>query len=408
MSTPFYDLASLVVVPSGYKSGKVYAQKPLTTDGQLTFSRASTATRVNSAGLIETVASNVPRLDYLGSTCPRLLLEPQRTNLALYSESFDNAGWSKAAQLSVTANSGTSPDGTTSADLIFANANSSNCVIFNGVTTTVSTVYTSSLFVKASGKSWVFIRGIDDGVGAYFNVSTGELGTVQAGVTATITNYGNGWYRCTVTQTASFTVGRLVILTVNANGSTSVTASGTDGLLIWGAQVEAGAYATSYIPTLGAAVTRGADAASKTGISSLIGQTEGTLFVDVNLDQRVNQTYMVISSGATTTSDYIGFSFRADTIVYEVVTGSALQASGTLTNSSTGQFKLAIGYKANDFVFYVNGTQIGTDSSGTAPACNDIVLYNSTFGQSIPLKYNQTLLFKTRLTNAQLAELTAL
>jgi len=78
MSTPFYDLASLVVVPSGYKASKVYAQKPLTTDGQLTFSRASTATRVNASGLIETVSSNVPRLDYTNSTCPKLLLEKQR------------------------------------------------------------------------------------------------------------------------------------------------------------------------------------------------------------------------------------------------------------------------------------------------------------------------------------------
>jgi hypothetical protein len=76
----FYDLASLVLVPSGYKASKVYAQKPLTADGQLTFSRASTATRVNASGLVETVASNVPRLDYLGSTCPKLLLEPQRRN----------------------------------------------------------------------------------------------------------------------------------------------------------------------------------------------------------------------------------------------------------------------------------------------------------------------------------------
>jgi hypothetical protein len=95
MSTPFYDLASLVVVPSGVKAQKVYAQKPMTTDGQLTFGRASTATRVNASGLIETVASNVPRLDYLGSTCPKLQLEPSRTNLALHSSAINNAAWVK-------------------------------------------------------------------------------------------------------------------------------------------------------------------------------------------------------------------------------------------------------------------------------------------------------------------------
>jgi hypothetical protein len=113
MSTPFYDLASLVIQPSGVKAQKVYAQKPMTTDGQLTFSRASTATRVNASGLIETVASNVPRLDYTNSTCPKLLLEPSRTNLALQSSAFNDAAWTKAG---VTLTSGQAdPFGGTSA-----------------------------------------------------------------------------------------------------------------------------------------------------------------------------------------------------------------------------------------------------------------------------------------------------
>jgi len=96
---------------------------------------------------------------------------------------------------------------------------------------------------------------------------------------------------------------------------------------IYGAQLEAGSYPTSYIPTIASTVTRNADVISKTGISSLIGQTEGAVFVDVNLNSRVTQTYFAISSSATAVTDYIGISFRASTIVFEVVKAGTLQAT---------------------------------------------------------------------------------
>jgi hypothetical protein len=85
--------ASLVVTPNGYKAGTLYSVIPNTTLGDMTVVRATTATRVNSAGLIESVANNVPRLDYLNASCPSLLLEPQRTNLQVYSEDFSNPAW---------------------------------------------------------------------------------------------------------------------------------------------------------------------------------------------------------------------------------------------------------------------------------------------------------------------------
>ena len=113
----FYDQASLVVVPSGYKSGKIYAQKPLTTDGQLTFTRASTATRVNASGLIASVASGVPRLDYTNSSCPKILLEPQRSNTITHSQDINNCFGAKSG-VTVTSDATTSPDGTANADLL--------------------------------------------------------------------------------------------------------------------------------------------------------------------------------------------------------------------------------------------------------------------------------------------------
>lgn len=230
----FYDDASLVMIPSCYKVSTVLCEKPTDGSGDLTFTRTGdTATRVNSSGLVEKV----------------------RTNLTLYSEQFDNASWTKGT-LTVTINAGAAPNGTTTADLIYPSANSSNSVIFNGITIANSTEYTNSIYVKASGKTWTYIRGINDGAGVWFDVANGVVGAMNIGVSGTIASVGSGWYRCSVTQTSSSTTGRLVVLVVDGNGSTAVTASGTNGLLIWGAQQETGV-ATAYIPTTTAAVSVG-------------------------------------------------------------------------------------------------------------------------------------------------------
>jgi hypothetical protein len=543
----FYDLASLVVVPSGYKASKVYAQKPLTTDGQLAFTRSTTATRVASNGLIEKVrtnlilrseafdnaswtksgvgtftsaittgftdptggtdaqrwlatigsvsdrafvrqlatltngipyaisfwvksntgssqdiyfmfqggavqattattswqrisysattsttsvlvgieakdlttdiliygfqlevgdittdyiatttaavsvgpVANVPRLDYLNSSCPRLLLEPQRTNLTTYSEQIDNAGWSKLSGAGgstpiVTANYGLAPDGTMSAERVQL-ARTTTSFSYSEVKQnfgTSGTQYTVSVYLKSlSGTPTIAIA--NDG--STFNYL------------ATLTN---DWVRYTATFTASGTASAELILYQQV-AATSLTAD----FLVWGFQAEAGAYATSYIPTLGASVTRVTDACSKTGISSLIGQTEGTIFFDVTLDSRASSTWFTVAPNLASGNVYIGIQIGATNLQAEVFDASSPQAVIPFNNSSTGRFKAALAYKANDFVFYVNGALVGTDTSGTVPACSALGLYN--YAQTPSVKYNQALLFKTRLTNAQLAELTA-
>jgi hypothetical protein len=167
-----------------------------------------------------------------------------------------------------------------------------------------------------------------------------------------------------------------------------------------------GSYATSYIgPTTSASATRVADACYKTGISSLIGQTEGVIFCDVQLDVRATYTYFAIAPNLGSAATYIGIGIEATRFNFEVV-NSGVQVSITYSNSSTGRFKIAFAYKQNDFVAYVNGTQVGTDTSGTVPACSALGLLNYDTNQ--PLKYNQAILFKTRLTNAELASLTTI
>jgi hypothetical protein len=166
-----------------------------------------------------------------------------------------------------------------------------------------------------------------------------------------------------------------------------------------------GSYATSYISTTSASATRVVDTATKTGISSLIGQTEGVIFADVYLDSRSSFTYFAIAPNLGATGAYIGVGFNATTFQFEVV-NSGIQASIPFSNSSTGRFKIAAAYKQNDFAFYVNGTQIGTDTSGTVPTCSELGL--TAYSQSASVYYNQVALFKTRLTNAELASLTTL
>ena len=329
--------------------------------------------------------ANVPRLDYLGSSCPRLLLEPQRTNLAFYSEQFNDAYWTKTAGTTITANTTISPDGYTNADTIaFAGSGDSiNLFLTTGLSVVSGTTYTMSLFTKSTTQV-VFFGGATGGSGT--NVYNGSV------------DYGNGWYRQSVTRTwsASGTVSVQLVITLGAVGST----------IAYGFQAEVGAYATSYIPTLGASVTRGADACSKTGISSLIGQTEGVIFFDVTLDSRASSTWFTVAPNLASGNVYIGIQIGSTNLQAEVFDAASPQAVISFTNSSTGRFKAALAYKANDFVFYVNGTLVGTDTSGTVPACSALGLYN--YAQTASVKYNQALLFPTRLTNAQLAELTTI
>ena len=328
--------------------------------------------------------SGLPRLDYLGSTCPRLLLEPQRTNLVLYSEQLDNAGWNKS-NVTITANNIVSPDGYTNADLATATAGGE---LNQYVALSTSTAYTFSFYVKKGTAA-----------DAKYRVYNFDAGVNVVAPTSYISQTNTStWVRVSVSFTSSATGTNYGIYLLDG------ASAGT--MYFWGAQLEAGAYATSYIPTLGASVTRVADAASKTGITSLIGQTEGTLFADVNLDTRAQFTYFTISPNLTLSSNYIGFLIGSTSIAFEVVTGSALQSSITLSNSATGRFKIAASYKNNDFAFYINGVQVGTATSGTVPACSAMGFYE--FAQVPTVKYNQALLFKTRLSNAQLAEITAL
>jgi hypothetical protein len=372
--------------------------------GDIATDYIATTTAAVSVGPV----ANVPRLDYLGSSCPRLLLEPQRTNNAQYSEQLDNAWWAYSRQ-SVTANNTTAPDGYSSADLLIPEAGTGDhYVLSSTVSNTASQVVTLSLFIKKKDHDYFYMgTGGASAFGAVvyqFSTNTFTL----SGLSATATNYGNGWIRLTITGTTGATDLRMLFTPTDATGTRTFNANGTDGTWVWGMQAEtAASYATSYIPTLGSASTRGSDAASKTGISSLIGQTEGTLFVDMEFEGYDNLPKWIAFLGSG--SSYIGLYTTTASRFFAEVANSGVQFSSATFVFAVGQrYKLALAYKENDFAFYVNGTQVATDNNGTVPATSQFAFEYSTTANNLTARnYNQALLFKTRLSNSSLAELTA-
>ena len=377
-----FESASLVVTPNGTKASKLYAIKPTSGAGDLTVVRATTATRVNSAGLIESVAVNVPRLDYTNSTCPSLLVEPQRTNLVTYSEQFDNSAWTLAGlNATVTANNVISPDGTQNADRVVFGLNG---YLYQQKAITGWSSATLSIYSKTTTQKIVFGGATPAGTDTYSSI-----------------NVGNGWFRQILTRT--FTSG--------GTGGVQVLPFGSnETLYFWGAQLEQGSYPTSYIPTVASSVTRNADVISKTGISSLIGQTEGTLFLDTNINNissQTNEPVLIYIRGVAEAYIEITPAGRVYGVFYNGTTSTGfINANIGLQN---GRHKFAFGYKDNDFTLFLDGVQIGTDTSGlVSGSLTEFGLqYNQNFyvgTQAI----NASGLWKTRLTNAELAELTTL
>jgi hypothetical protein len=408
MATP-----SLLLIPDRYKAAKLYSQIPDSGAGDLTFARASVATRVNASGLIESVASGVPRLDYpVSGGCPSLLLEPQRTNACPFSEQLDNAAWFKF-EGTITPNVISAPDGTISADLFLDTAVSQEHVVEQGVSTGVG-VHTWSVFAKAQNLNFLIINAFSGSSNrTWFNLSNGTIGTNAAGSTATITNYGNGWYRCSVTR--NYTSGSFLFVaqTAPSDGVFSYTGS-VNGIYLWGAQVELGSYPTSYIPTLGSSVTRLADAASKTGISSLIGQSEGVIFIDFiasaqNADGETFSTITIFGDANDNFQIYtIGttlywYAFKTPTVLIDQTASETLVAGN--------RYKIAFAYKANDYALYINGVQKRTSTAANVPAVSQFNFSATGFGTSaakVKNEYNTAAMYTTRLTNSELATLTAL
>jgi hypothetical protein len=385
-------------------SGNYYAELAITTTGSIFIWGAQLNEGTIKDYLRTETRLNIPRLDYSNGTCPSILVEPQRSNELSYSQQFDNVLWLKL-NASVTANDTISPSGIQDADKIVENTANDEHTIYRAI---VGTSKTLSFYAKAAGRNWVAVLS-NNGDYTFFNIANGTLGTIAATSTATIEDAENGWYRCTVYNTHP-TFGAVINL-ATANGTTVYTGNGTSGIYLWGAQLEVGSYPTSYIPTTSAAVTRNADVISKTGISSLIGQTEGTLFIDLYRDNLASPFVFMIAN-STGLNAYLNsiymFQQANGTIVNDGFISGTLQFSFSTSGLSVGRHKLAIAYKQNDFVWYIDGSQVATDTSGNVPTFSAFEINGADISSNSNVKTNSVVLWKTRLTNSELISLTTL
>ena len=431
---------SLLIVPARFKTGKLYTQIATTSagvvlgsSGDFNVTRATTATRFNSAGLIESVASGVPRLDYYtsGGTagCPALLVEPSAANGILNSQ--DTAtNWTLGINLTsgytdVIGVSGNNLTVAASGSNIGAapgrmQRGSNNVALASGSTYTISFLMRQTGTHTIGGYYAAITGGAAGDLGAGFNVSgsfsSGSL-FVYTGATNRIRRverFGADVYRCseTFTMTASGTLTAFNLAPLSGVTSQFNPAVGL-GIAFAAPQIELGAIPTSFIPTTTAAVTRNADVITLSGaVSGCIGQTEGTIYAEVDLRNTSSGKRLFLLSDGTTQNEIrvTSSATNAGDLQFAVrLAGTLILNAFSPTNVySNGIFKIAAVYKSTDYALYVNGLQVLTsNAAGNIPACNRVDI-GSQLGTSNFLndRIRSVALYTTRLTDAELQALT--
>ena len=374
----------LALIPSGYKSGTVYSILPTDGVGDFDFSRGSEAARVRKDGLIETVTNNVPRLDWLNSSCPSLLLEPQSTNTVTYSEDFSQ--W--IANSSPILTSGQlAPDGTLSATKISGTIGSSNIFLTSSSTTASRSIYART--VSGTGTAKLM---------SYFG-NTNNLFTLT-----------EEWQRFELTG-SSTAGGANFYIDFRDNAQT------LSEFIIWGAQSEELSFATSYIPTSGSTVTRLQDFIDGSGSSSLFNSLESTFFLEMasflNAQTNSNGIELADISGQnriTLQYDTPNNQIRCDVRVLNSAQAIITTQSFDVTNFN----KMAITYKLNEVKFYVNGQLIGTDTSVNLFAPNTLTEVRSTIAGissgafNLQAKIKDLRVYDRVLTDTEIIKLTTI
>jgi len=346
-----------------------------------------------------------PRLDYDPSTLAAkgLLVEEQRTNLITQSADFSASSVWGVGGITVSANVISAPDGTTSADKLIEDTSTGFHRISQSVSITSGTTYTFSVYVKSAERT---IINIQLGGGPFtftllqYNLSAG---TSTGG---TITPVGGGWYRCTASSLATSTSSGTVFVEVcDSSGQRNYTGNGFSGVYVWGAQLEAGSFATSYIPTAAATVTRNADVAS-VGVSQFpYSATEGSIVANVTPLNVAAARRAVQIDDNTENERYTLSTNSTPNGLFTVIDGGSSQAAiATGTPAANTNIKLAARYKVNDFALSVNGGAASTDTSGTLPIANLLMRLGSGTSSTEPLNghIRQITYIPRALANAEL------
>jgi hypothetical protein len=373
----------LALIPSAYKAGKVYSVLPADGTGDFdNFSRGTTATRVNKDGLIETVGSNVPRINYpmidgVVSGCPSLLLEPARTNLVQYSEDFTS--WTNSSSY-ITSDYGISPDGSQNASRL----------LFTGTSQTLS----KNIGTNGTLSYSIYVKGVK---GETINIS------MASGSDENFLLNGE-WQRLSYSDTVSNS-------TININTFGNKTAR---DLLIWGAQLEVGSYPTSYIPTNGSSVTRSAETCNNSGDANTFNDSEGVLFAEISaLANGGTSRRISLNDESGTVNNRVSLELdeNLNTIKVFMISNSVFVGGITITNIDQRQNnKIAIKYNISSLDLYVNGFLKDTDNTISSMPIGLSSLYFSEAEGSFDFEGNikQIQYFDKALTDAELQALTTI
>jgi len=416
------DDVSIVVTPNGYKASKLYAVIPSNGDADMDVTRATAATRVDESGLIADVLSNVPRIDYTGGSCPHILSEPQRTNNLESTQDFTDTFWNTNNMETIVASTVLSPDGTTFGFKAIPNNTTNKHYVdydFGFLSMPSGVEATYSVFVKPFGYTNFQLASSTSFASRYQNfelTGDGVIGTGDVN-SATIEKIGD-WYRCSITETTTGTTPRVLNIATPSSGlgrNPTWLGNGTDGVLLWGAQMEEGTYPTSYIPNLsttsGSTVTRNQDIFTRDGIGSLINDSEGTLYFEGSALENGGGIHRIISlsDGSydnliyiridSTASRFRGFS-RGSSGSYTIITVNSIP--------QTDNNKIALVWDATNFRIWINGSERATATINNLPVgMNTLNLADPTSSGNFFGKVKQLQVYKTALTDAQLTSLTS-
>jgi hypothetical protein len=406
---------SILIIPDRYKAAVLYSQIPDSGAVDFDVTRATTAYRTNASGILESVASGVPRLDYpaLGG-CPSLLVEPAATNLVLRSEEFDNVAWT-ADQIIATANSQAAPNGATTADVLVATLSSGRHDANQLFSATSGTTYTTSCFVKKGTTRYAYLEGSSAALTflVVYDFDTNAF-TTQTGATATVVSYASGWVRIAATATATATAAiRVRFGQTSSSTSSSSALIITDNIIVWGAQLETGSVATSYIPTVAATATRNADVISKTGVSGFIGQASGTIYSEVDVRSIVSLKAIYQIDNGTGDNRLLLQISSPNVLTFFTTNGGLISAiaSGTI---STGIHKIGVGYSSANVSIFLDGAFLASGTTSnypTLPLTNISLgsrIFSAVQGSFVNDRIRAAAIYTTRLDNAQLSALTTL
>jgi hypothetical protein len=399
-----------------------------TLDRRITFTRDSVGTFTDDMGIVKYASNNTPRFDHDPTTGESLglLIEESRTNLLTYSDLVSGeglgTGWAIGGSRASKGSNATAPDGTLSAWNSVYNGTSGDASLYkNGgeVTTSNSTVYTLSLFAKVPSTntyiSGVRIRTFNDNHSAQFNLITGTIvGTSEGTTTNRIEAYPNGWYRCSITFTSGTDGNQGVqYYMMNSSNNTLLNDSNANGeeIYYWGAQLEAGSFATSYIPTSGSTVTRASDIAviKGTNFTDFYNETEGTLFIHADKSETVNDMGVTINNMSSVSDNRIELRLTGSNLS---TTRHVINSGGTgymdISTNITDVNKYSFAFARNNARPCTNGTLGTLDTVVEMPiGVNQMTIGDTpSFNGQSTTRIRKVSYYTKRLPDAQLQGLT--